>query len=534
MIEFSSVEAMKAYYLQQILRAPVYQVATKTALQAMPKLSERLQHQVFLKREDQQPIRSFKLRGAFNKLQQLQQQGVAGVICASAGNHAQGVAYSAQQLGMSAIVVMPVTTAEIKVSAVREMGATVILHGVNFDSASDYALELARERSLAYVPPFDDDAVIAGQGSVAQELLDQQQQLDAVFIPVGGGGLLAGMAAYIKSVRPEVKVIGVEPADAASLAAALAAGFPLKLAEVGLFADGTAVKQIGERPYRVAAALCDAVITVSSDEICAAVKDIFDDARAIAEPAGALGLAGLKAYARSASTKQQLRLATVLSGANLNFDRLGYIVERSEIGELREALFAVTIREQIGSFRRFCQVLNGRMITEFNYRYADDQQAHIFVGLKLTAGGTELAAVKQQLTAADYPFVDLSNDELAKQHIRHMVGGRPRQPLRERLFQVTFPEHPCALSDFLHALGDTVNISLFHYRNHGAAYGDVLVGFSDIDDTNADHASLESVLTELGYPFVEVTAQPSYQFFLTYTANDCGMNQGSAAERSFS
>lgn len=534
MTKFTSIEAMKAYYLPQILRAPVYQVAIKTPLHNMRKLSERLQHEVFLKREDQQPIHSFKLRGAFNKLHQLKQQGVAGVICASAGNHAQGVAYSAKQLGMSAVVVMPVTTAEIKVAAVRDMGATVILHGINFDSASDYAHNLAQQRSLAYVPPFDDDAVIAGQGTVAQELLDQQQQLDAVFIPVGGGGLLAGMAAYIKSVRPEIKVIGVEPADAASLTAALAAGYPLKLAQVGLFADGTAVKQIGARPFIVAAALCDEVLTVSSDEICAAVKDIFDDARAIAEPAGALALAGLKAYARKTPTAQRLRLATVLSGANLNFDRLGYIVERSEIGELREALFAVTIGEQIGSFRRFCEILNGRMITEFNYRYADDQQAHIFVGLKLTEGLTELIAVKQQLTDAGYAFVDLSHDELAKQHIRHMVGGRPRLPLHERLFQVTFPEQPGALSDFLEALGDTANISLFHYRNHGAAYGDVLVGFSGIDCTPTADGTLELVLTQLGYPFVDVTAQPSYQFFLTYTANDCGINQGTAAERSFS
>ncbi|WP_411360628.1 threonine ammonia-lyase, biosynthetic [Pseudidiomarina sp. YC-516-91] len=543
MSEFTSVEAMKAHYLRQILLAPVYQAAVETPLQQMPKLSKRLQHQVLLKREDQQPIYSFKLRGAFNKLHQLQQQGVQGVICASAGNHAQGVAYSAKQLGLHAVVVMPVTTAEIKVSAVRDRGAEVILHGVDFDSASDFAHQLAAERKLSYVPPFDDDAVIAGQGTVAKEML-AQQHFDAVFVPVGGGGLLAGMAAYIKSICPEIKVIGVEPADAASLTAALAARYPLKLKQVGLFADGTAVKQVGTLPFTVAAALCDEVITVSSDEICAAVKDIFDDARAIAEPAGALALAGLKVYARRAEVKPGLRLATVLSGANLNFDRLRYIVERSEIGELREALLAVTIAERVGSFRRFCEVLNGRVITEFNYRYADDQQAQIFVGLKLTDGLHELNEVKQLLAQAGYAFVDLSQDELAKQHIRHMVGGRPRQPLQERLFQVTFPEHPQALSDFLQALGDSANISLFHYRNHGAAYGDVLVGFGGVAAATASASELQHMLQQLGYPFVDVTAQPSYQFFLAHadkahtvkahTVKENGINQGTVVARSFS
>lgn len=507
---FASVEAMKAHYLRQILLAPVYQVAVKTPVQPMAKLSQRLQHQVLLKREDYQPIYSFKLRGAFNKVQQLQQQGVEGVVCASAGNHAQGVAYSAAKLGMHAIVVMPVTTAEIKVSAVRNLGAEVVLHGVNFDSASDFAHQLARERQLAYVPPFDDEAVIAGQGTVAQELLAQEQHLDAVFIPVGGGGLLAGMAAYIKSIAPETKVIGVEPADAASMTAALAARYPIQLPQVGLFADGTAVKQVGQLPFALADALCDDIITVTSDEICAAVKDIFDDARAIAEPAGALALAGLKVYARRANTPKQQRYAAILSGANLNFDRLRYITERSEIGELREALFAVTIAEELGSFRRFCQVLGDRVITEFNYRYADAEQAQIFVGIKLSGGLAELDDVKRTLAEAGYAFVDLSQDEIAKQHIRHMVGGQPAEPLQERLFQVTFPEHPNALSDFLTALADKANISLFHYRNHGAAYGDVLVGFSE-----ASAAGLQAMFQALAYPFKEVSDQPSYRYFLS-------------------
>ncbi|MAK72121.1 MAG: threonine ammonia-lyase, biosynthetic [Idiomarinaceae bacterium] len=513
MIESLDTNELRHHFLQQILLAPVYQAAVETPLQRMPKLSHRLKHQVFLKREDQQPIYSFKLRGAFNKLYQLRQQGHHGVICASAGNHAQGVAYSAAKLDMHAVVVMPVTTAEIKVMAVRDMGAEVILHGVNFDSASDHALQLAQTRQLHYVPPFDDEAVIAGQGTVAKEMLAQQPNLDVVFVPVGGGGLLAGMAAYIKSIQPHIKVVGVEPADAASLSAALAAHYPMRLSQVGLFADGTAVKQVGKLPYKIASALCDEVITVSSDEICAAIKDIFDDARAIADPAGALALAGLKKFSRTHEQQQNLRLATVLSGANLNFDRLRYIVERSEIGELREALLAVTITEEVGSFRRFSELLEGRVITEFNYRYADDSQAHIFVGIKLTGGDSELIDVKHTLATAGYPFVDLSQDELAKQHLRHMVGGRPQQVLQERLYQVTFPEHPRALSDFLSALGDHANISLFHYRNHGAAYGDVLVGFTD-----ASEQALNQLLHELDYPFIDVTKQPSYQFFLGSSA----------------
>lgn len=513
MINAQNSAALKTHFLQQILLAPVYQAAVETPLQTMTKLSDRLQHRVFLKREDQQPIYSFKLRGAYNKLYQLHRQGYRGVICASAGNHAQGVAYSAARLNMHAVVVMPVTTAEIKVSAVRELGAEVVLYGVNFDSAKDHAMALATSRELTYVPPFDDEAVIAGQGTVAKEILAQQQQLDAIFIPIGGGGLIAGMAAYIKSVNPDIQVIGVEPSDAASLSSALAARYPLALNHVGLFADGTAVKQVGDLPFALAAAFVDDVITVSSDEICAAIKDIFDDARAVAEPAGALALAGLKRYVRNYQGHRQLQLATVLSGANLNFDRLRYIVERSEIGELREALFAVTIKEEIGSFKRFCDVLNGRVITEFNYRYADPRQAQIFVGLKLSGAEQELQTVKQTLREQGYAFVDLSRDELAKQHLRHMVGGRTPTPMQERLFQVTFPEHPQALADFLDRLGDEVNISLFHYRNHGAAYGDVLVGFSDADET-----LLTDLLQRLDYPFTDVTHSASYQFFLGSSA----------------
>ncbi len=507
--EFSCLDTMKSYFLKEIMRSPVYQVAVETPLQTMNTLSQRLGHNVVLKREDLQPIHSFKLRGAFNKVYQLKQQGEQGVICASAGNHAQGVAFSARKLGMNAIVVMPVTTAEIKVNAVRNLGAEVVLHGVNFDTASDYAHQLAAEKQLAYVPPFDDAAVIAGQGTVAKEILSQQQHLDAIFVPVGGGGLLAGIAVFIKSVCPEVRIIGVEPADAASLKAALTAKQPTQLSSVGLFADGTAVKQVGSLPFTMAEAFCDEVITVSSDEICAAVKDIFDDVRAIAEPAGALALAGLKAYARRESNQPSQNYAAVLSGANLNFDRLRYIAERSELGELREAIFAVTIDERVGSFRTFCEVLGDRVITEFNYRYADAEQAQIFVGIKLTGGGAELDELKQTLTAANYTFEDLSQDEIAKQHIRYMVGGRPSVPLEESLFQVTFPEHPCALNDFLNALGDTANISLFHYRNHGAAYGDVLVGFS-----HTTPAALSSALQALGYPFKEESQQPSYRYFL--------------------
>lgn len=513
--------ALQQHYLREILLSPVYQAAVETPLQAMPKLSKRLGCQVELKREDHQPVYSFKLRGAFHKLHKVAAKASAAgtldstrVICASAGNHAQGVALSASKLGLHATIVMPITTPEIKVSAVRGFGGNVLLHGTAFDEANRHAIELAKNTGATYIPPFDDVDVIAGQGTVAKELLTQNNQLNAVFIPVGGGGLLAGMAVYIKAVLPNVRVIGVEPDDAACLDAALKAGEPVTLDRVGLFADGVAVKRIGTETFKLAQLFCDEVVTVSSDEICAAIKDIFEDLRAVAEPAGALALAGLKKYAQQHSqtgdVTEQTQLAAVLSGANLNFDTLRYVSERCELGEKKEAVFAVTIPEEKGSFRRFCQTLGGRAITEFNYRYASDNKAHIFVGIKLRNGAQELAQVTQALTDAGYEFQDLSDDELAKLHVRHMVGGMPPRLVNEQVYQFNFPEYPGALMNFLNTLGEKWNITLFHYRNHGAATGDVLAGFEI-----ADPAEIEGHLEALGYPYQLVSGNSSYRTFLT-------------------
>jgi threonine dehydratase len=518
--------ALMQQYLREILLSPVYQAAIETPLQAMPKLSQRIGQHVLLKREDMQPVYSFKLRGAFHKLHKVREQflssGAAAsgqsapaVVCASAGNHAQGVALSASKLGLNATIVMPITTPEIKVAAVKALGGKVLLHGTAFDEANKFAIELSKTQGATYIPPFDDADVIAGQGTVAKELLSQHNKLDAVFIPVGGGGLLAGMAVYIKAVMPGVKVIGVEPDDAACLKAAMDAGEPVTLDRVGLFADGVAVKRIGTENFKLAHLYCDDVITVSSDEICAAIKDIFDDLRAVAEPAGALALAGLKKYATTAdkaerSGNQPQNLSAVLSGANLNFDTLRYVSERCELGEKKEAVFAVTIPEEKGSFRRFCQTLGGRAITEFNYRYASDNKAHIFVGIKLRHGAEELQQVNQALSAAGYDYQDLSDDELAKLHVRHMVGGMPPRLVKEQVYQFNFPEYPGALMSFLNTLGEKWNITLFHYRNHGAATGDVLAGFEI-----ADHAEIAEHLDTLGYEYRLVTSNGAYKVFLT-------------------
>lgn len=543
--------ALQQAYLREILLSPVYQAAVETPLQAMTKLQQRLGCNVFLKREDHQPVYSFKLRGAFHKLHkvanqaklQTQQAGSGQhvtptqVICASAGNHAQGVALSASKLGLDATIVMPITTPEIKVNAVKALGGNVLLHGTAFDEANRHAIALSEQTGAVYIPPFDDADVIAGQGTVAKELLTQHPNLDAVFIPVGGGGLLAGMAVYIKAVLPNVRVIGVEPDDAACLDAALKAGEPVTLERVGLFADGVAVKRIGTETFKLAQLFCDEVVTVSSDEICAAIKDIFDDLRAVAEPAGALALAGLKKYAaarlncsasgveasagaeHAATTAAashvpanhlQPNYAAVLSGANLNFDTLRYVSERCELGEKKEAVFAVTIPEEKGSFRRFCQTLGGRAITEFNYRFAADHKAHIFVGIKLRHGAEELKQVTQALTQAGYEFQDLSDDELAKLHVRYMIGGMPPRLVQEQVYQFNFPEYPGALMNFLNLLGETYNITLFHYRNHGAATGDVLAGFEI-----ADHADIAQHLDALGYPYQQVSDNSAYRTFLT-------------------
>lgn len=500
-----------ADYLRDILRAPVYEVAQVTPLQAMPRLATRLGNQIQLKREDRQPVHSFKLRGAYNMMAQLTEpQRRAGVIAASAGNHAQGLAMSGKHLGVQATIVMPRTTPDIKVDAVRSFGGQVVLHGSNFDEAKAHAEMLAGQHGYTFIPPFDHPAVIAGQGTIGVELVQQNGHLDYIFVPVGGGGLAAGVAVLIKQLMPQIKVIGVEAEDSACLKAALDAGEPVTLDQVGMFADGVAVKRIGEETFRLCQQYLDGVITVSSDEICSAVKDIFEDTRAIAEPSGALSLAGLKKYV----DKHQLRnkqLAAILSGANLNFHGLRYVSERCELGEKREGLLAVTIPERPGAFLDFCHLLGGRAVTEFNYRYNDDSLANVFVGVRLLQGQEELDNIIADLRKGGYPVVDLSDDEMAKVHVRYMIGGRPSKPLKERLYSFEFPEYPGALLKFLTTLGTRWNISLFNYRNHGADYGRVLCGF-EMDD--ADLLSFTSHLRELGYSWKDETGNQAYQFFL--------------------
>ncbi len=500
-------------YLTRILQAPVYDTAVVTPLDSLKKLSARFNNSILLKREDKQPVFSFKLRGAYNKIAQLTPEQLAiGVVTASAGNHAQGVALSAHHRGTKAIIVMPRTTPDIKVESVKHLGGTVVLHGDSFDQANEHAKALSKSDGMVFIPPFDDEDVIAGQGTVAMELLQQHRELDYVFVPVGGGGLVAGVAVYLKMVRPDIKVIGVESKDSACLTAALDAGKPVDLDRVGLFADGVAVKRIGEEPFRLAQDYVDDMVTVSTDEICAAVKDIFEDTRAIAEPSGALALAGLKKY----STQQQIKekhLVAILSGANVNFHGLRYVSERCELGEQKEGIMAVKIPEQKGSFRQFCQVLGGRAITEFNYRFANNDSANIFVGLRLANGETELKSMIESLQTQGYPAQDLSHNELAKLHVRYMVGGRPCEPLNERLFSFEFPECPGALTSFLATLGENWNITLFHYRNHGAAYGRVLAGFELPDEQYGDFIAH---LEQLGYQYKDESENPVYNTFLTH------------------
>jgi threonine dehydratase len=466
-----------------------------------------------LKREDLQPVFSFKLRGAYNKMFHLSSEELArGVIAASAGNHAQGLALAAAHMGVRATIVMPRTTPAIKVEGVRSHGARVVLHGDTYDEASAHAKKLVDEEGMVYVHPYDDPHVIAGQGTIGMEIVRQHPDpIEAIFVPVGGGGLLAGVAAYIKYVRPEIKLIGVEPEDAACLAAALARGRRVTLPEVGLFADGVAVAQIGKETFRVIRKTVDSVVTVSTDEMCAAIKDIFEDTRSIAEPAGALALAGLKKYVAKTGVKGKTLLA-IDSGANTNFDRLRYISERTEIGEKREMVLSVTIPERPGSFKAFCSALGKRSITEFNYRYADNREAHIFVGLQIAEGAESRDAVIARLEARGYPVVDLTDNEMAKLHIRHMVGGpRPESVDHEVVYRVEFPERPGALLNFLTHLGARWNISMFHYRSHGAAYGRVLVGLQ-VDPRQ--RRELASVLESIHYRFREETDNPAYQLYL--------------------
>ncbi|MCA7015234.1 threonine ammonia-lyase, biosynthetic [Dickeya dadantii] len=499
-----------AEYLRAVLRAPVYEVAQVTPLEPMDKLSSRLGNVILVKREDRQLVHSFKLRGAYAMMASLSdEQKSHGVVTASAGNHAQGVALSASRLGIRALIVMPVATADIKVDAVRDFGGEVLLYGANFDEAKAKAIALSQQQHMTFVPPFDHPAVIAGQGTVAMELLQQDAHLDRVFVPVGGGGLASGVAVLIKQLMPQIQVIGVEAEDSACLRAALDAGQPVDLPRVGLFAEGVAVKRIGNETFRLCREYLDDVITVDSDAICAAVKDLFEDVRAIAEPSGALALAGMKKYIQQHNIQGE-RLAHILSGANVNFHGLRYVSERCELGEQREALMAVTIPEQKGSFLKFCQLLGGRSVTEFNYRYANADNACIFVGVRLTRGNVERQEILAELQAGGYQVVDLSDDEMAKLHVRYMVGGRPSKPLKERLYSFEFPESPGALLKFLNTLGTYWNISLFHYRSHGTDFGRVLAAF---ERTEHDPA-FEQHLQALGYECHDETQNPAFRFFL--------------------
>lgn len=502
---------MLAKYIERILRARVYDVAEETPLDYAPALSKRMANAVYLKREDLQPIFSFKLRGAYNKMAMLAEPVRAlGVIAASAGNHAQGVALSAQMLGIDALIVMPQTTPEIKVKSVSARGSEIILFGDSYDEAYSHARELADETRMTFIHPYDDPDVIAGQGTIAMEILRQKTgALDVIFVPVGGGGLIAGITAYVKFVRPEIKVIGVEPDDADCLNRALKANRRSVMKQVGLFADGVAVKQIGKEPFRILHNRIDDVITVNTDEICAAIKDIFDDTRSVAEPAGALALAGLKKYVELNQINDQT-LVAIESGANINFDRLRYVAERAQVGEHREILLAVTIPEVPGSFLRFCKMLGNRNITEFNYRYFDASQAHVFVGLATSGVGSDKSDLVRQLEAESFSVIDMTANELAKEHIRYMVGGHAPRQLNEFLYSLQFPERPGALLKFLSALGGRWNISLFHYRNHGAAFGRVLIG---VQMPKSERKAFRQCLDGLGFVYAEETDNPAYALF---------------------
>jgi len=505
---------VKQQFIEKVLTARVYDVAKETPLDYMKRISIRFDNKVWLKREDLQSIYSFKLRGAFNAIYQRQRSNpdLSGVITASAGNHAQGVALAASKLGLKATIVMPVSTPNIKVSAVKSLGAKVVLYGENFDAAKDYCLQLVKKEGLAFIHPFDDFDVIAGQGTVAHEIIRQHpDHIDAIFVPVGGGGLISGIAGFIKAVKPTVKIIGVEPADAACLYAARKAGRRVTLKDVGIFADGVAVRQIGKNTYGMIQDLVDDVITVSTDQICAAIKDTFEDTRAICEPAGAVSLAGLKKYVEARGLTGQT-LVAINSGANMNFDRLRHVSERSELGEEREALLAVQIPERPGSFKQFCQIIGKRQITEFNYRYADDSIARVFAGIQLSHGITEKNEFIALLKSKKYPVVDMTDNEVAKLHTRYMVGGHPGASVtNEVLFRFQFPEKPGALLNFLMKVGKRWNISLFHYRNHGSNFGRILMGFQ-VD--KSDYKSFRGFLSSLDIPFWDETENSAYQLFL--------------------
>ena len=509
-----------ADYLTRILNARVYDVAVESDLDIAKNLSRRLHNKVLLKREDQQPVFSFKLRGAYNKMANLTaEQLQKGVICASAGNHAQGTALSAKKLGCRAVIVMPTTTPQVKVDAVAALGGEVVLMGDSYSDAYKHSVKLQKSEGLTFVHPFDDPDVIAGQGTIAMEMLRQlqklgSQRLDAIFVPIGGGGLIAGIANYIKAVRPDVKVIGVHTKDSSAMMQSVQAGERVELPDVGLFADGTAVKLVGEETFRITQGLVDDYVTVDTDAVCAAIKDIFTDTRSIVEPSGALGVAAIKQYVAKHKTKGET-YAAILSGANMNFDRLRFVAERAEVGEEREALFAVTIPEERGSFKHFCEVVGKlpggpRNVTEFNYRISHDSKAHVFVGLTTPTKG-ESEKICKNFQKNGFEALDLTFDEMAKEHLRHMVGGHSPLAQEERLLRFVFPERPGALFKFLSLMAPTWNISLFHYRNQGADYGRILVG---MQVPAKDSKKFDSFLKNLGYPWVEETDNPAYQLFL--------------------
>ena len=499
-------------YLERILNAQVYDVAVETPLDLATNLSARAHNRIYLKREDMQPVFSFKIRGAYNKMAKLSPQALKrGVICASAGNHAQGVALSAAKLGVRAVIVMPSTTPAIKIDAVKARGGEVVLAGESFSDAYAHALELEKTEKLTFVHPFDDPDVIAGQGTVGMEILRAHPKpIHAVFCCVGGGGLIAGVAAYIKRLRPETKIIGVEAVDADAMTQSLAAGRRVALEQVGIFADGAAVKEVGAETFRLCQQYVDEMIVVDNDAICAAIKDVFEDTRSILEPAGALAVAGAKEYAKRHKLRDK-SLVAVASGANMNFDRLRFVAERAELGEQREAVLAVTIPEKPGSFKKFISVLGNRNITEFNYRYADPQQAHIFVGVTVHNRG-EVTRLVEMLARHELPALDLTDDEMAKTHVRYMVGGRAPQVDNEVVYRFVFPERPGALMNFLSNLRSDWNISLFHYRNHGSDFGRVLVG---MQVPPADKAAFDDFLQRLGYEYVAESDNPAYRLFLS-------------------
>ncbi len=502
----------KRDYLERILNARVYDVAIETPLELAPNLTRRLGNNLFLKREDMQPVFSFKLRGAYNKMVHLSGAALKrGVITASAGNHAQGVALSAQRLGCTATIVMPVTTPQIKVDAVRSRGAKVVLHGDSYDEAYEHARALERSRGLTFVHPYDDPDVIAGQGTIGMEILRQRPAaLHAIFVAIGGGGLISGIGAYVKRLRPKIRIIGVEPTDADAMYRSLKARRRVKLDHVGLFADGVAVRQVGEETFRIARKVVDEVILVDTDATCAAIKDVFEDTRAILEPAGALAVAGAKAYFARTGVRDVSAVA-VASGANMNFDRLRFVSEEAELGEAREAIIAVTIPERPGSFKTFCSLVGARNITEFNYRYADPKAAHVFVGVQVR-DRAETEALVTALRKHGLDALDFTDNELAKLHVRHLVGGHaPARVDHELLYRFEFPERPGALMRFLNAMSRGWNISLFHYRNHGADYGRVLVG---MQVPAADKKKFEAFLEELGYPYQDESRNPAYRLFL--------------------